>query len=184
MAAAAQTTEQLGSVCGLGDEARLLLRPGLPPREFVSLLMEHGHFADAARFVAHALPKREAVWWAWVCARRMPGPPPSPAAKASLDAAEKWIAQPTEENRRAAMAAAEAAGFDTAAGCASLAAFLSGPSLAPPEAPAVPPGPYESAKVVAGAITLAAVKEPEKAAENFRAFLQQGLDVTARIKLW
>ena len=184
MAAATQTAEQLCSVAGLGDEARLVLREGTGPREFVNLLMERGHFADAVRVLAHALPKRESVWWAWVCARRAAGPNAAPAVKASLDSAEKWIAQPTEENRRAAMKAAEAAGFGSAAGCACLAAFFSGASVAPPDAPAVPPGPFDSAKAVAGAVTLAAVAEAEKAAENFRGFLQQGLEVAARIKLW
>jgi len=184
MTAAAQTAAQLASISGAGDEARLLLREEMPPREFALLLIEHGHFPDAVRFLAYALPKRESVWWAWVCVRRASGPEPPPAVKASLAATEKWIAQPTEENRRAAMQAAETAGLQTAAGCAGLAVFFCGPTLAPPNAPPVPPGAQDSAKAVAGAVTLAAVAEPEKIAESFRGFLQQGLDVTARIKLW
>ena len=97
-----------------------------------ALLMEKAMYPDAVRFIAHALPKREAVWWGWVCARRSAGENPPPKIKAALDATEKWIAQPNDDNRRLAMAAAEKAELGTAAGCAGLAAFFSGESLAPP----------------------------------------------------
>jgi hypothetical protein len=179
-----QTAEQLSAVSGIDDEARGLLREGMSPREYVELLIERGRLPDAVRLIAHALPKRESVWWAWVCARRAAGPEPPPAVRGALEAAEKWIAQPTDENRRAAMKSAQAAGFETPAGCAGLAAFLSGPSLAPAEVKPVPPGPHDSSRAVAGAVTMAAVVVPETSAEIFRAFLQQGLEVAARIKLW
>lgn len=169
----------------LGDEAMELLRPGLHPLDFVALLMEKALFPDAVRFIAHALPKREAVWWAWVCARRAAGESPQPKIKAALAATEKWIAQPDENNRRSAMVAAESAELGTAAGCAGLAAFFSGGSIAPPNAPAVPPGEFLTAKAVTGAVIFAAVaKEPEKAPEKFRSFVAQGLEVTNRVKLW
>ena len=162
-----------------------MLKDNPPPRECLNLLMANGHLQDAVRFLAHALPKREAVWWAWVSARRTAGAEPAPKIKASLEATEKWIAQPSEENRRAAMSAAEAADVGTAAGCAGMAAFFSGGSLAPPEVAPVPPGPYLTAKAVSGAVILAALAgEPEKAPEQVRAILDQGLNVATRTKLW
>jgi hypothetical protein len=140
---------------------------------------------DAVRFLAHAMPRREAVWWAWACARRVAGEQPAPKVKAALDATERWIAQPTEENRRAAMQAAEAADFGTPAGCAGLGAFFSSGSLAPPDVAAVPPGEFMTAKAVAGGIVLAAVAtEPDQAPAKFQAFLQQGLEVADRIRMW
>lgn len=178
-------TVAISSVAALTEKAAALVRPDLHPRNYVALLMEQDLFADAVQFLAHALPKREAVWWGWVCARRAAGDSPAPAIKAALEATEKWIAQPTEEKRRAAMSAAEGAGFGTAAGCAALAAFFSGGSLAPPDAPVVPPGEYLTAKAVGGSVLLAAVApEPEKAPEKFKNYVAQGLDVTTRIKLW
>jgi hypothetical protein len=162
-----------------------LVRPELHPLDYVALLMEKALFADAVRFLAHALPKREAVWWAWVCARRAAGENPLPKIKAALEATEKWIAQPSEENRRSAMAAAQKAELGTPAGCAGLAAFFSGGSLSPPEAPVVPPGEYLPAKAVSGAVIFAAVaQEPERAPEKFRSFVAQGVEVTNRVKLW
>ncbi len=178
-------TAAIASAAEMSEDASALARPELRPREFVALLVEKELFEDAVRFLAHALPKREAVWWAWVCARRSAGEHAPPKIAAALQAAERWIAQPNEDNRRAAMAAGQSAEFGTAAGCAALAAFLSGGSMAPPNAPAVPPGEYLTAKAVAGAVIVAALgKEPEKAPEKFRSFVTQGLDVTTRIKLW
>src|ERR1019366_281746 len=178
-------TVTISTVAELGEEAMALLRPELHPLDFVALLMEKTLYPDAVRFIAHALPKREAVWWGWVCARRAAGENPPPKIKAALDATERWIAQPNEDNRRLAMAAAEKAELGTAAGCAGLAAFFSGGSLAPPDAPPVPPGEFLAAKAVAGAVIFAAVaKEPEKAPEKFRSFVAQGVEVTTRLKLW
>jgi hypothetical protein len=178
-------TVALATVAELGEEAMALLRPDLHPLDFVALLMEKALFPDAVRFIAHALPKREAVWWGWVCARRAAGENPPPKIKAALDATEKWIAQPSEDNRRLAMAAAEKAELGTAAGCAGLSAFFSGGSLAPPDAPPVPPGEFLAAKAVSGAVIFAAVaKEPERAPERFKSFVAQGVEVTTRVKLW
>ena len=178
-------TVTISTIAELGEEAMALLRPELHPLEFVKLLMEKTLYPDAVRFIAHALPKRESVWWGWVCARRAAGESPPPKIKAALDATEKWIAQPSEDNRRSAMAAAQKAELGTAAGCAGLAAFFSGGSLAPPEAPVVPPGEFLAAKAVSGAVIFAAVaSEPEKAPEKFRSFVAQGVEVTNRVKLW
>ncbi len=162
-----------------------LARPDLHPLDFVALLMEKALYPDAVRFIAHALPKRESVWWGWVCARRAAGENPPPKVKGALDATERWIAQPSEDNRRLAMAAAQKAELGTAAGCTGLAAFFSGGSLSPPEAPVVPPGEFLTAKAVSGAVIFAAVvPEPEKAPEKFKSFVAQGVEVTNRVKLW
>jgi hypothetical protein len=178
-------TVALATVGELGEEAMALLRPELHPLDYVALLMEKSLFPDAVRFIAHALPKREAVWWAWVCAKRSAGENPPPKIKGALDASERWVAQPNEDNRRLAMAAAEKAELGTAAGCTGLAAFFSGGSLAPPDAPPVAPGEFLAAKAVSGAVIFAAVaKEPEKAPEKFRSFVAQGVEVTNRVKLW
>src|SRR4051794_21799720 len=83
-----------------GEPARGLLRPGLTPRQFLELLIEKEEVPDAVGFLAHALPKREAVWWACLCARSVAGEKPAAPISAALDAAEAWVADPVEENRR------------------------------------------------------------------------------------
>lgn len=176
---------ELCVLADVGDEARAFLAVDDMPRVFVDQLVSNGLFPDAVRIIAHALPRREAVWWAWVCARKVSGDEPAPPVKAALDATERWIVQPTEENRRDALAYGEAAEFGTAAGCAALAAFMSSGSLAPPDVPPVPPGEYLTAKAVSGSVTLAAVAtEPERADEKFQEFLKLGLEVADRTKMW
>jgi hypothetical protein len=182
---AARTMTEWCAIAELSDDGKQLLAPAHGPREYVALLVERELYPDAVKIIAHLLPRREGVWWAWVCARRVSGDDPPPAIRAVLDAVERWITHPTDENRRQAMQAAEVAQFSTAAGCAGLAAFFSGGSLAPPNSPPVPPDEFLTAKAITGAVVIAAVStQPERAPEKFRAFIEQGLDVGARLQLW
>lgn len=170
-----------GEICALfalSDEGRAALDPALAPHDFVGRLCAGELFPDAVRFLAHGLPKREAVWWACLAARAALAADAPPAQIEAVTAAEAWVYKPEEENRRAAMARAEAAGFDNPASWAAVAAFWSGGSLAPPEAPVVPPGDTLTAGAVAGAVLLGAVqREPERAPEKYRRFIAQGLDI-------
>ncbi len=178
-------TAGIAGVAELSEEAMGLLSPEIAPADYVALLMSKKLYADAVRFVAHALPKREAVWWGWISAKKAAGADPPPKIKASLEATEKWIAQPDDEVGRAAMAAAKEAQTTTAAGCAGIAAFFSGSSLGPAHIPPIPPGEFLTAKAVSGAVIYAAVgKDPANAPDRFKTFVAQGIEVTAKIKLW
>ena len=76
-------------ICGpieLSEAARKLLDENVPPADFLARLTETGMAEDAVRFLAHALPKREAVWWACQCIREA-GVDSGPAGKAALLAA-------------------------------------------------------------------------------------------------
>jgi hypothetical protein len=169
----------------LGEGAKGLLRDGLTVQQLLDQLLAKAEYQDAVRLLAHALPKREAVWWACLCGRAAAGAKPPPKVATAFQAAEKWAADPSEDNRRAAQQAAEAAEMSTPAGCAAMAAFWSGGSLGPPNVPAVPPAEYLTAHGVTGAILLAAVlAEPEKAPEKYRKFLAQGLDVARGTNRW
>lgn len=178
---AAEKAAEVATQNPLGEEANRLLNDTLNPKEYLDLLIEKGYLLDAIHFLAHALPKREAVWWACLCCRQGCVDPPELDLSA-LQAAEKWVIDPSEDHRRAAMRAAETAEFSTAAACAAVAAFWSEGSMAPPELPAVPPGEQLTGHGAAGAVLLAAVaSEPEKAAEKHGAFLQLGLDIAMGI---
>jgi hypothetical protein len=164
----------------LSAEAKALLVGSMPPDQFLDLLIQKGHLLDAIRLLAFALPKREAVWWACLCARETLAPAAPVELGEAIKAAEAWVYKPTEENRRTAMEKAERAGFDKPASWAAVGAFWSGGSLAPPNAPVVPPAETLTAKAVSGAILLAAVqREPERAAERHRQFLDDGVDIAA-----
>jgi hypothetical protein len=169
----------------LEPEAEQLLAPDMSARDFALALAAAGRVTDALAIVAHAMPRREAVWWAWASARRVLVEPAPAPVRAALDATERWIAQPTDAHRRAAMQAAEAATFGTPAGAAGLAAFFSGGSIAPAGLPDVHPTEFITARAVAGALLMAGlVGDPAEAPARHAAFLQQGLDVMARLNLW
>jgi hypothetical protein len=176
----------IAAVAELGEEAIWdCCVPRWHHKDYVALLMSKKLYADAVRFVAHALPKREAVWWGWISAKRAAGADPPSKIKASLESTEKWIAQPDDESGRAAMAAAKEAKTTTAAGCAGMAAFFSGSSLGPAHVPPIPPGEYLTAKAVSGAVIYAAVgKDPVNAPDRFQSFVTQGVEVAVKIKLW
>src|SRR5580698_3278000 len=184
----AQTTSKaagIAAVAELSEEATGLLGPEIAPPDYIALLMSKKLYADAVRFLAHALPKREAVWWGWISAKKAAGTDPPPKIKASLEATEKWIAQPDDEAGRVAMAAAKEAQTTTAAGCAGTAAFFSGSSLGPAHVPPIPPGEFLTAKAVSGAVIYAAVgKDPANAPDRFQTFVTQGVEVAFKIKLW
>lgn len=174
-------------LAALGDHAEALAEGDPTPRRFLDLLLDGEKYAEAARYVAFALPKREAVWWACRCARLAPEAPkpgdPGPASKA-LEAAERWVLDPSEENRREAGTDGEAA-VGTPAGCAALSAFWSGGSLAPKGLPDVPPADDLTARGVAACVMLAGVvAAPEKAPERYQDFLKIGLDVASGADRW
>jgi hypothetical protein len=175
------TAPRARDVCAhfdLGEEAKGLLDETIAPGPFLELLIEKGHLMDAIRLLAFALPKREAVWWACLCAREMLAPDAPAALDEVIKAAETWVYKPTEENRRLAMEKAEKIGFDKPASWAAIGAFWSGGSMAPPAAPVVPPAETLTAKAVSGAILLAAVqREPERAPQRHRQFLDDGIDI-------
>src|SRR5262249_3430875 len=118
-----QTAAEVCKLFPLGDEAKKLLRDAQTPRQYLDVRIEKQHYVDAARLLSHALPKRAAACGAGLCARAAGGTAlPAPQA-AAVQAAERWVADPSEANRRAAQAAPEAAGVGTPAGCAAMAAF-------------------------------------------------------------
>lgn len=169
----------------LSPEAVALLQKPMEPPEFIGALIEEQNFADAIAFLAHALPRREGVWWAWLCARDSAGETPGRPVLASLEATKAWIAEPTDAHRRAALEAAQPAGLTTAVGCTALAAFLCGETLGPATAPAAPPEEYAASKAIGGSIHLAAVAD-EKAdiSARYADYVRRGLELAERISLW
>jgi hypothetical protein len=171
MTAQSEGTEDLARRAALSGRACELLAQGMAPRPFLLGLRSEGLLEDALRLAAHWLAKRDAVRWACLCVR-MAGTP-TPREEAHLLAAERWVADPTEENRRTAGPNGDA--LDGAASVVALAAFLSGGSLAPAGAPVVPPGEDMTARAVIGAVQLAAVSDPTRIQDRYREFVDLAL---------
>jgi hypothetical protein len=149
--------------------------------EGVARLQTAGLASDAIRLVAHALPKREAVWWACMCADAVPGPALPGADAAARLAAEAWVRKPGEEAaRRQAWEAAQATQFASPEAWAAVGAFWSGGSMAPAGQPVVPPAEHLTGVAISGAVVMAAVRgQPERAEQRMARFLSAALDIAA-----
>lgn len=162
----------------LSPEALELLDPKMSPAEFLNTLVQSAKLPDAVRFLARALPRREAAWWGCVCSRAATDEKTPEPYKKVLELAELWVFKPTEENRVPIFEAAQATQFDHPSAWAAMAAYWSMGSMAPPDAPPVQPAENLTAKAAAGAVMLAAVHgQPDLIDQKYRRFLEQGKDI-------
>ncbi len=172
--------EKAQSICGrvdLSTQAKAFLVPDLSPQGYLSLLVDAEAIGDAVRFLAFALPVREGVWWACTVFHSQ-SDQQGDIEESCIRRAAQWVYDPTEQNRRACMMAAESASFDGAAAYAALAAFWSGGSLAPegmPDAPADP----SLGHIGVGASVLLSITagDPLTLADRFRVAMRRGADI-------
>jgi len=158
--------------------ARPLLEGVATVAEGLAILEDNKQPMTAVRILGQALPPREAVWWACVSARAAPDPAATPEDLAALQAADAWVRRPSEENRRAAMAAAEAAGSRSPEAWAAIGAFWSGGSLGPPNVQEMPPAPHMCGVAVASSVILAAVRnDPSQAPDRYARFIASARDI-------
>ena len=163
----------------LSDEAKALLTKTIKPADYLQQLMKKALHTDAINFLANALPKREAVWWACLCARQtLNNEAPANDIKA-IELAEAWVYKPVQAVCEPTYSAAIATEFKTAAGWAALAAFWSGENISPSKEAIVPPSVDLTGKAVNGAVTLSAVltNDPKKITENYQLFLEKGIEI-------
>ena len=146
--------------------------------EAIARLEAAGELMPACRIAAYALPKREAVWWACMCARAVPDPKAVPLDLPALEAAELWVRRPDEKARRACMAAAEANNYRSTEAWAAVGAFWSGGSMAPEGQPVVPPQEHFTGMAVGGAVILAGVRRtPQDLDPRLRRFLASAREI-------
>ena len=180
-----KTAAEIAKPLSLSPAALALLTPASMVRTYFEALATNPELAeDAAKFLAGALPKREAVWWG-LCGLKetLKAPLPEPQAKA-LAEVEKWVRSPTETQRKAVAQVAEVAGRDNPAGCLASAAAFSGGSLAPPRQAVVKPPEHLTAIFLAVALNVAAVLDPAKTAAHRARFLELGKLVAAGQLKW
>jgi hypothetical protein len=173
----------LAEICrdfGLQEEAKVHLDGEATPEQFIERLVRAKLYADATRFLAYGLPKREAVWWACLCVRSVPACCGDEIATEAMRAAEAWVKEPTEGNCQAALMAGSKHNFEMPGAPAAWTAMAAGWSggagetndknvFAPPE--------HLTAHAASGAIILAATVEPQQAKEMYRKFLEMGVQI-------
>jgi hypothetical protein len=162
----------------LDKKALKLLSPTMTPRAFVEALVEKQEYLAGIDFVAHALPARDAIWWGCLCLQQTCGDKLEPWEKAASRAAVQWVLQPNDANRAAAKRPAEVLGLGSPAGALAAAANQTGGSIAPPNAPPVPPSPLAPARAVAIAVKVASTKaDPAAILTTQRSFIDLGIGV-------
>ena len=138
---------------------------GMAPQAFFLSLRSQGRDAEAAEFLGQALPRWEAVAWAARAVRDLKGIADGDPDAAALKSALLWVQDPTEQRRRAAYDAAEAAEATSPERLAALAAFYSGGSVAPADCEPQPAPREAAGRFAAGAVLVAAMsgEEPDAA---------------------
>jgi hypothetical protein len=180
----AKTAAEICRWFPLSPVAAKLVRDDLAPAPFLKLLVEKGQFADAVRFLAHTMSKREAVWWACLCLRPQQGAVVPPGVMSAQQAVEAWVADPSDAKRRAAHAADKGEGVGPPLKVLCAAAFFSDGSMGPAELQPVLPPEHLAATTAANAIVLTAVVEPAKMNAKFSQFLALGQEVAAGKNRW
>jgi hypothetical protein len=166
--------------CNLPPEAQEAIAGMQDVMGIIQALTRAGFPIEATRVFAHALPKREAVWWACMCATHTSPANVTEGDRKARELSEAWVRQRTDEVRRAAMDEAKRTGFQSPEAWAAVAAFWSGDSLTPLNMPPVPPPAHLTGVAVAGAVALASVRgAPNRQKQRLALFLQSAHDIAA-----
>ena len=159
---AASLTQRLA----VSGDAKLVLATGGNVRRCLDELIQRGLLPDALAVLSRALPKRYVVAWACDCLRGVLAghADVSDEDRAGLALAQQWLADPTEENRRAALDFAEAGEFGSPGAWLAASAAWNGGSLLPRGYDPVAPPDHLPAEAAVAALRLAASSAPDYAA--------------------
>jgi hypothetical protein len=152
------SASSLAQRLALSGGALTVLAGGANVRRCLDELLDRGLPADALVLVARVLPKRYVVAWACDCFKSVVAglPQASAADRAGLALAQQWLADPVEENRRAALDFAEQGEFGTPGAWLAASAGWNGGSLAPRGYDPIPPPDHLPAEAAVAALRLAA----------------------------
>lgn len=170
----------LASLGGLSDEARERLDESLNVRSYLERLLGDALPADGVTVIARMLPRKYAVAWACDCFEAAAADQElDPIERSGLSAAKRWLADPSEEHRRAAMDLAERLAYATPGAWLAAAAGWAEGSLAPPDVAAVPPPETLAGEAVAAALKLLAASDSDHFAARLEQYSRRALDTFA-----
>ena len=125
-----------------------------PSLQFLKELVERDDLDRAVGLCAFLLPRREAVWWGCRSVRAFI-PSPSPEEDAAIKAAEKWVREPEDARRVAALEHGVNGSSKLPSTYLALAAGWSGGRLNVPDAEPIPVPPHQTARGVRAAVLIA-----------------------------
>jgi len=173
-----KSAQEVAADIELSDEASSLLVANMSPAEYLQKLMDSELTSDAIKFLARALPRREATWWACVSARHAITEATTKEEIKTLELAEQWVYKPTDENRHAVHEAADPLPNESPIYWSAMASFWSGGSLGAIDTPEVKPAENICSMAVAGAVTLAGLDEEMIPSQSrYELFFKQGIAI-------
>jgi hypothetical protein len=166
----------LAPIDRLGAEAKRRIDPLVTVRAYLDSLRRDGLLNDAVDVVSYLLPKQYAIAWGtecWLSAHE--GRDPDPVEKSAAAAAHRWLKDPSEENRRAALTLADRLGHRNAGAWLAAAAGWTSGSMMPSGEFEVPPPPGLSGNAVAVALKLLAAQDPPNYGPCLARFVDRAL---------
>lgn len=124
---------------------------GETSEEFIRRMQSSGTPEEAVTYAAFAMNPREAVWWAHECLVHL-NENLRTADQEMMALVERWVREPSEETRRAALDGGMGQEDTTPGGWLALAAGWSGGSMAPEGTPDVAPPPHLFSQAVNAAL--------------------------------
>ena len=160
------------------------LTPRATFQTLLQSLTNHGYWFDAVTLLAHALPQREAVWWAArVCDDYLAVVQMTEAEraeqKAVLAIVRKWVHEPEEQLRLTVHRAALDLANRLPAHWVGMSVFWATGDITPDTGVVTPPPPYLYARGVSASIDLAASLAIQSREALYARAVGRGLDVAS-----
>lgn len=151
------------------EDATELLDGEASITEAIEILKQHHVYNDLVQLLAHALPVREAIWWASLCVQ-LRSDIWNPTQIQCIQTAQQWVQSPAEDLRRKAELLAGRLELNCGPSWLAQAVFWNGSgSIVAPDLPAVLPDPFLYAKAAAGSINHAACLPNWEGAQDYYA---------------
>ena len=138
------------------DDATELIADSKSDSETLSILIDADlHFA-AIKYLALGIPKREAIWWAYLCCNDYEANSANLVTQNALPLVSQWVYAPSEKLRKQAKELADHLEQYTATSWACMSIFWSGGNISPQPNQLVEPAEYMCGHAASNAVYLAA----------------------------
>ncbi len=184
---AAVTARQLcrHSRIKLSPAAQSLLDDDISSQAFFERLLAHDHLAEARRVLAHAMPKRRALWWACLCAQDAYRNDLPPQVALAVETVVRFVHDSSEANRRETERIGRSFPSSRLEACLAMAAFFSGGNISLPHLPTVAPRPFVTGRLVGVSVYLASVaRSAARYKDHLRQYLSLGVGIARGENLW
>ena len=164
----------------LSEELAQQIQPDMAPDEFLQLTADRELYTDAVAFMAHALPLRESIYWAFLTVSFLKDKFTDEISARIPGTVEAWFKSSDEANRRICGELADALQLKNGPAWLAEAVFWSGGSISSPKDPETQPPAFLYAKAVFGAVCLSISldeEDPSVIKANFKKALRIAFNI-------